>query len=436
MSSKSRLTPDPEPRAASEAGAAPPVAGSGWLAHAASYGFSFWCLAATCALLPSYNVRWRIGPLPTDLLEVAILVTLAAYVVECWHDQVLPDWRSPYALPAALFLLAGVVSVAVSPVHREALGLFRAYLLEPLLLFVMVAAVAREEAQARILLVALWLGGLAASIPNILVIAGAARHHALNSALAAPAVIYNNVNELALFVVPLVAMAGAVLLHATDLWFRRAAGLFVVFGGLGILISLSRGGYMALAVVVLLLALTLPVRWWLVPALVVVGAAFSRLPPVAARLGHEVDLNDPNNTLVHRLKVWSATLRMVRDHPIFGGGLSGYPVTVEPYRVAAGADPLQYPHNILLNFWTETGILGVVAFAWLLVQGFRCTLRGWRQASQAWRPYHLGVAIALVAIVVHGLVDVPYWKNDLAPEFWILVGLSLAGLRAEGLLAT
>lgn len=399
----------------------------------ASFGFSFWCLAATCALLPSYNVRWHVGPLPTDLLELAILVTLAAYVIECWRERALPDLRSPFSLPAALFLLAGLISVAASPVHRQGLGLFRAYLVEPLLLFVMVSAVAREEEKARILLGALWAGGLAASIPNIVVIAQALHHHSLNSALAAPALIYNNVNELALFVVPLVAMAGAVLLHATDVWFRRAAGLFVVVGGLGILVSLSRGGYMALAVVVLLLAITLPVRWWLVPALVVLGAAFSRLPPVAARLGHEVDLNDPNNTLVHRLKVWSATGRMLRDHPIFGGGLSGYPATVEPYRVAAGADPLQYPHNILLNFWTETGIVGVVAFAWILVQGFRYTLRGWRRASQAWRPYHLGVAIALVAILVHGLVDVPYWKNDLAAEFWILLGLSLAGLRAEGL---
>ncbi|MBO0837545.1 MAG: hypothetical protein J2P28_18830, partial [Actinobacteria bacterium] len=69
MSSKSRLTANPESGAASEAGAAPPVAGSRWLSQAASYGFSFWCLAATCALLPSYNIRWRIGPLPTDVLE-------------------------------------------------------------------------------------------------------------------------------------------------------------------------------------------------------------------------------------------------------------------------------------------------------------------------------------------------------------------------------
>jgi hypothetical protein len=32
-----------------------------------------------------------------------------------------------------------------------------------------------------------------------------------------------------------------------------------------------------------------------------------------------------------------------------------------------------------------------------------------------------------VAVVVHGLVDVPYFKNDLSLEFWTLVGLTWAG---------
>jgi len=33
----------------------------------------------------------------------------------------------------------------------------------------------------------------------------------------------------------------------------------------------------------------------------------------------------------------------------------------------------------------------------------------------------------MVAVVVHGLVDVPYFKNDLSLEFWSLLGLACAG---------
>jgi hypothetical protein len=41
----------------------------------------------------------------------------------------------------------------------------------------------------------------------------------------------------------------------------------------------------------------------------------------------------------------------------------------------------------------------------------------------------LGILLMVVGIVVHGLVDVPYWKNDLSLEFWVLLGLSWAGQR-------
>lgn len=394
-----------------------------------------WCLAATCVLLPAYAVRWHVAFYPTTLLEVGIGVTVVAYAIEAWRAGAIPAWRSPLTLPAAIFLLAGLVSVPVSPVRLEALGLLRAYILEPIALFVVVVNVVRTEERARLVLYGLWLGGLAVSVPNLFVVLQAYRHHTLNSAVAAPVVIYINANQWALFLVPLLAMAGAALLHGRDLWLRRAAAVFCAVGGAAMLASFSRGGYLALAAVVLLLALSHPRRLWLAPALVVVGAIFSRLPPVASRLAHEENLADPNNTLESRLRVWRATLHMLRQHPIFGAGLSGYPKGVEPYRVAAGAEKLQYPHNILLNFWSETGVLGVAAFAWVLVQGFRLTWRGWRRASPAWRPYHLGVLLALVAVMVHGLVDVPYWKNDLAAMFWILLGVSWAGMRTEGLWA-
>lgn len=35
----------------------------------------------------------------------------------------------------------------------------------------------------------------------------------------------------------------------------------------------------------------------------------------------------------------------------------------------------------------------------------------------------MGLLSAMVVIVVHGLVDVPYFKNDLAVMFWALVAM-------------
>ncbi len=49
-----------------------------------------------------------------------------------------------------------------------------------------------------------------------------------------------------------------------------------------------------------------------------------------------------------------------------------------------------------------------------------------------WRAIHFGVLLALVGIVIHGLVDVPYFKNDLSLEFWTLMAITWAGLRWAG----
>ena len=99
---------------------------------------------------------------------------------------------------------------------------------------------------------------------------------------------------------------------------------------------------------------------------------------------------------------------------------------IGPYWNPTNIDRFTYPHNIVLNSWSETGLLGVVAFGWIIVVGFMRTWRGWRSAPTEWKAIHLGVLLALVYVVVHGLVDVPYWKNDLSLEFWSLVGLSFA----------
>jgi hypothetical protein len=59
------------------------------------------------------------------------------------------------------------------------------------------------------------------------------------------------------------------------------------------------------------------------------------------------------------------------------------------------------------------------------------TWRGWRSGEVDWRPFELGVLLALVSMAVHGLVDVPYFKNDLSFEFWVLLAIAWAGITAS-----
>jgi hypothetical protein len=64
-----------------------------------------------------------------------------------------------------------------------------------------------------------------------------------------------------------------------------------------------------------------------------------------------------------------------------------------------------------------------------LFQAFRVGWQGWVRGALAWRPLQLGIVLAMVSVVVHGMVDVPYFKNDLALEFWVFLGVAWAGAQ-------
>src|SRR5438445_804458 len=125
-------------------------------------------------------------------------------------------------------------------------------------------------------------------------------------------------------------------------------------------------------------------------------------------------------------------MRMLAHRPIFGSGLSGFASAINPYR--NGYAELQiYPHNILLNFWAETGILGLVAFGWLMVKTFIATLAGWIHGSSGWRPYQLGVLLfvgwGLVNLVVSVVLVRGYrpgrWFGFLTTGIDLLVATSI-----------
>ena len=80
-----------------------------------------------------------------------------------------------------------------------------------------------------------------------------------------------------------------------------------------------------------------------------------------------------------------------------------------------------HPHNIFLMFWLSAGLLGLVSFLWLIAMLFSIVFRISTDDGRK----RLGVICAtmLLAILVHGLVDTPIWKNDLALQFWMIAGI-------------
>jgi O-antigen ligase len=200
-----------------------------------------------------------------------------------------------------------------------------------------------------------------------------------------------------------------------------------------LILTYSRAAWVAIAIATLvMIALYTPWgRYVLVAAFVVAGAGAL---VEGTRLVHTFR-SAQTPTTQRRLDLWRSSLRMVRDHPLFGVGpdnfLHYYAPAHQTYipcphglgymNPEAHDEPcLSHPHDEILDFWLSTGILGLLAFLWL-------QFVFWRNAVARWRVHRdvitLGVMGAMVAALVHGLVDNSYFLVDLSLYFWLLCAM-------------
>jgi putative inorganic carbon (HCO3(-)) transporter len=395
--------------------------------------FSRSALTVTVACLPLYVVRVHIGPIPSTLLEVLILVTIGLWIAGRLTTR---DWRPPRTrleVPIALLLAAGIAGIAVSPDHFGAIGLYRAYFIEPVVLFYVAVDLLRKPDDFRMVLAGFAVGTTVFAIMNLGAWVAALATHVDIDLGNAPKALYTSPNSVAMFLEPAVALAAGFALHSNDRRDRIAALVCLPFLLASMVATLSRAGLLTLAVLVIVAVLTMrrrSIKLALLGALVVGGVAILQIPQVAKRLAHQFDPSYPYNTFEGRLQIWNDTLHMLRSRPIFGSGLRGYATVMRPYVTTPKHLPELYPHNILLDMWVELGLFGLIVFVVLLAL---LLWRGWSSFSGAEgfaRPLLWGTAATFVAIAVHGQFDTPYFSNDLSVEFWMIAALQVAAIAA------
>lgn len=383
----------------------------------------WWVVAFLPILLPAYLVRLKIGPLPTTALEIIMIMIMVMFTVAHgtagWMDGARQLGKLRY--PILAWCVASFLAALWSPDIYQGFGLWRAYVLEPVLLLLVLAhefqdphrrGFLRLSTYALVWTMAAWglfeyLTGFGIPSPwNVSI--GSGRR--ATGPFPFP-------NALALLTAPIGAYAFARFVKAPA---NVLSLLTFAAALLCALVARSDGALIALVVVMIGL-LVLEKRFRLVGVgLIVIGAlSLAALPSVRSEVWQEVSFQSWSGRV--RVWMWDETLQMLRDHPITGAGLGGYPTVVAPYHGHDFIEIFQYPHNIVLNVWSETGLLGLLAFTWIMVTWARMS-RSTQHVARSMR--HEAIAV-IGAILIHGLVDVPYFKNDLAVMFFILMALTM-----------
>lgn len=378
------------------------------------------------ATLPSYLLRFHVGPVPMTLLEVFVLIVIVRFVFarNAMTKQSLVGLlrsarKDTVMIPLALLLLAATIGIVVSPDHTATLGVWKAYFIEPFLFFLVVRSTIKKD-DIESALKALAIGGLIVSIIAI-------AQWITRLGIPAPWDIERRVtslfdfpNAVGLYLGPIVTIAVMCLCEGAKRTKQsRVFWLLVaLLGTLAIIAAQTEAAYVAIPGSLLLVSFLNPrARRWTIP-ITILGliTAFSIAP-----IRQKLTLHDYSGEV--RRTQWTETIAMLKDHPLFGAGLAGYEQTFAPYHKAEWVEIFQYPHNLILNIWTELGLLGLLAFFLLAWQVIRLAFPLSKGELKG-----VGGTILLAALLemtIHGLVDVPFFKNDLALMTFALIALLL-----------
>jgi O-antigen ligase len=386
--------------------------------------------------LPSYLIRFKIAFLPSTVLEIMILIVFLAWLVRTLSDKSRSGrWLSrfwfPWCWPVLFFVLAGAIAVIISPDTRQALGLWKAYIVEPVMLYLVLVNTIKTRKQIKMMVF-----GLGISIAFIALIAiwqyigwmeipGGYGYEIPKRATS----VFPFPTAVGKYIGPLLGLfLGLVLVKNSNedtkestgkdrLWQNAFLWGVVSFSFIALILSFSRGALVGVFASVLFISIYSKWKKFILAGIIIAVILALAIPVTRNNIIDVFNTSDIS-TDVH-LVMWKGAVRIIKDNPITGTGLASFPVVYDQYKEASHTEYFPNPDHLILSLWIEMGLAGLIIFAWIVVKFFKSGIRIIKQD----RKWVVALLASMIVILVHGFIDTPYFKNDLAAMFWLLIGL-------------
>ena len=387
-------------------------------------------------LIPFYFFRFSISGFKTNIFEVTTAVTFIIFVLEhvsCLtikKFQKVPIWFH-------LFILISLISVFLANDKTQALGIFKGWFLFPAMLYILIINnFSRENISklsiplyASLITISLW-----AVLQKIGIIGqlfyqfgdASFTQYLKEGRTFGP---FESPNYLAMYIVPMIFLSVPIFKEIKNKALKIILVLLYLLPFSVIYFTTSRGGAVALAtsIIAFLLFLYFKSKIFrkiiekqsniLIFGLIIVTTIFLIF---AAR---KIAPNQGGDNI--RLEIYSYSIAMIKENPILGIGLGSFEQKID--QISAdnvgfqqyGISYALHPHNLFLAMWLNLGLAGLIIFFILLWQIIHNLFRDKTE------PFIKScIFAALIAVLVHGLFDTTYFKNDLSAIFWLIFALS------------
>ncbi|MCK4261139.1 MAG: O-antigen ligase family protein [Halanaerobiales bacterium] len=200
---------------------------------------------------------------------------------------------------------------------------------------------------------------------------------------------------------------------------RRIGYLTLLIPLTGLILTFSRGAYLALggALFIYFIGSKKRVALFLVFCIVMVGVVFIFVPHGQDRIMSIFSL-EKNSA---RLLIWQSTIKMIKDNPLFGVGTGMFPSNYPNYKPITSKQNFALAHNLELQILAEFGLIGFLLFFSFIALVLKRNLQ--LIILYPDNKLYRGTLAALIGYLIHNQVDGTMVGVEIGTFFWILCGL-------------
>jgi putative inorganic carbon (hco3(-)) transporter len=233
-------------------------------------------------------------------------------------------------------------------------------------------------------------------------------------------------NNAGAFFAFMTVMAVAVFLQHADRNLRRLALLTILGGLICLLLTFSRGAWIAFVCgMIILLAVhfrakrrSILVAFGIVAGLAATVVAGSE--QVRSRI-----FADDRGAAYARIPLMKMAGQVIGDHPVFGVGMNNYPVVVNQYARTFAGEWVSSVHNKYLLVWAETGTLGFIAFVCFVGGTLHSAWKSWKSSDRVLSSYAGALFAGFIVLSLHMCFDL-FRGRPVVQLLWIAAALVMA----------
>lgn len=355
--------------------------------------------------MPLYLLKVSFLGVPTNVFEILMLLTIILFLKGAVASKNKFSGQKEHLVPIVMLIGGLLLSTLYSESYSVGLGIIKSWFIIPIVF----AWVCAQVLNRKEILQAIYLSVfLAACVAAIYFFLGRITFDGRLQAF------YNSPNYLAMYLAPAIIIG--IFLWKENVKFYCASLLIIIFA---FYLTQSYAAWLAVAVSILFLMIIKKetLNWRKMAMVFLIAGTFLFLQNGTDKLNNLISFTE-RSSASSRMMIWSSAWKIGWDNSVIGIGAGNFQVKYLEYQkyfppYLEWAVP--QPHNLFLAVWLQAGLLGLIGFVWLI---FLLGKSFWQNKNPSKEDYIcLGI---ILYILLHGLVDTTYFKNDLSAVFWLV----------------